>query len=369
MKIVFISFFKRKDRQSLQDEVAYVKPYYIILEKLAESHTVTSIANNTIAATYLHNKVNHERIVDRTSNLLPLFKTYRYIRAQRPDALIIHSLHFPLQVLYARLLLGKKVKLIVQHHAEVPFVGMKRRLLQLAHRFTDAYFFVSKQMAEAWVTQKNITSTKKVVEVMEVSSVFDCMPQKTALEFTKASGTHIFLWVGRLNANKDPVTVIKAFIQFLKETADARLYMIYQKADLLPEINLLLEANSHAKESIVLIGKKDHAEMLYWYNSAHFIVAASHYEGSGTAVCEAMSCGCIPILSNIASFNKMTLNGSCGLLFEQANPQALAASFKKAIAMDRTLARQQTLDVYTQQLSPHAISQNIYRTIQQLKDA
>ena len=369
MKIIYISFFKRKDLYSLEEEVKQIKPYYIILEKLAEKHTVLSIANNDKAEDYVFKGVLYKRIIDKTSLKLPLIKTFRVIIKEQPDILIIHSLHFPLQIIYAHFFLKKSIKILVQHHAENPFNGLKRKLLNLANKYIDGYLFVSKEMAKEWVLEQNLIDIKKVFEIMEISSVFSCINKQEAVEITKVNGANIFLWVGRLNANKDPLTVVKAFIDFLQAEIDAKLYMIFQTEDLLVDIKKVIAENEIVKNKIVLLGKKNHTELLYWYNSADFIIASSYYEGSGTAVCEAMSCGCIPLLSNIPSFKKMTENASCGLLFEVGNIKSLVKILHEAITLDKAIEKEKTLNIYHQHLSPTAIANNICNTIEQLNNA
>ncbi len=53
-----------------------------------------------------------------------------------------------------------------------------------------------------------------------------------------------------------------------------------------------------------------------YYNSADYFVLGSHYEGSGFSLVEAMSCGVIPIVTDIPSFRMMTNNGKIGTLME-----------------------------------------------------
>ena len=71
---------------------------------------------------------------------------------------------------------------------------------------------------------------------MEVSSVFYPVDKIVARSKTQVAGDPVFLWAGRLNANKDPLTVVKAFLKFLRFQPTARLYMIYQTTELLPEL-------------------------------------------------------------------------------------------------------------------------------------
>jgi glycosyltransferase involved in cell wall biosynthesis len=153
------------------------------------------------------------------------------------------------------------------------------------------------------------------------------MDKTQAVRVTKVKGSPVFLWVGNLIARKDPLTVIKAFLKFAHYQSGLKLYMIYQEAELLDEINVLLAGDPHHKNSIVLVGPIFHNQLQYWYNSADFFILASHYEGSGVSVSEAMSCGCIPIISDFISFKKMTDSGRCGLLFEAGNEKDLLTAF------------------------------------------
>ena len=140
---------------------------------------------------------------------------------------------------------------------------------------------------------------------------FSLLFRTDALAKTKSglTGEPAYLWVGRLDENKDPIVVIKAFIKFLSTCPNAKLFMIFQSAELLPQVEAILKLTPTLQEHIVLVGRVDHDELIDWYNSADFIISSSHYEGSGVAVCEGMSCGCIPILSSIPSFRWMTTHG------------------------------------------------------------
>ncbi|HEY6082799.1 MAG TPA: hypothetical protein VIU45_05025, partial [Chitinophagaceae bacterium] len=54
-------------------------------------------------------------------------KALHYIKRQQPDIIIAQGLIFPLQVIALRLKMGSKCPIIVQHHGEKPFTGIKRR--------------------------------------------------------------------------------------------------------------------------------------------------------------------------------------------------------------------------------------------------
>jgi glycosyltransferase involved in cell wall biosynthesis len=82
-----------------------------------------------------------------------------------------------------------------------------------------------------------------------VSSVFYPVDKRFVKNQLKIVGEPVFLWVGRLNENKDPLTAINAFLKFVTIEPGARLYMIYHTEDLLPPIIHLL--NNHPKASAI----------------------------------------------------------------------------------------------------------------------
>ena len=106
--------------------------------------------------------------------------------------------------------------------------------------------------------------------------------------------------------------------------------------------------------------------MQQWYNSAHFIISGSHYEGGGTSVSEAMSCGCIPIVTNISSFRRMTGPGKCGLLYEPGNEKELLDALLKTKELDIEEERKKVLQQFNEELSFNAIAEKITRIVESL---
>ncbi len=180
-------------------------------------------------------------------------------------------------------------------------------------------------------------------------------------------GSPVFLWVGRLDANKDPVTVVKAFIQFAAFQPEAKLYMVYQSDELLDDIRDIINQNPNAATLINLVSKIQHAELQTWYNAADFIISGSHHEGSGIAVCEAMSCGCVPVITDIISFRKMTGPGKCGLLYEPGNAASLLKILMQTVGLDMEKERTKTLQQFNTELSFEAIAKKIEQVIASLK--
>lgn len=294
------------------------------------------------------------------------FRLNREIAALEPDVVMIHSLMFPVQVILLRLQLGKKVKIVVQHHAEQAFRHPLKKWVQyLTDRCVQAYFFTSEGLATPWI-QAGLVRKNKVREIMEVSSVFQQEDKIQARKATNMKGTSDYLWVGHLNANKNPLLVVQSFIRFISEApVDARLYMIFQSDALLPDIKQLLAQYPVAEQHVHLVGKVPHAQLQSWFSAADFIISSSYYEGSGVAVCEGMSCGCIPVLTDIPSFRFMT-GGNCGFLYEAGNENALLKALQQSYKTDRQSAEQATLRQYRDHLSFEAIAVKIQDVLSSL---
>jgi glycosyltransferase involved in cell wall biosynthesis len=356
MKIVFTGYINSPQYTAPEAWLTRIEGYKEILEALACFHEVHSIEQINYTGDLSHNGVQYHFLNFKKKDLLFPYQLHKYIKALKPDIVLVHSFVFPLQVVQLKWTLGKNTRIIIQNHAEKPFPGWKKNLQKYADRYVDTYLFTSLEIGDDWLNHKIISGKNKIVDVMEASSCFTIMEKVKARETTRASGHPSFLWVGRLDRNKDPLTVIKAFILFLLYEPLSKLYMIYHTEELLTEIRQFIEANDKAKTAIVLIGKIPHKDMKAWFNSCDFIISASHYEGSGVAVCEAMSCGCIPIVTNIASFRKMTGNGKCGFLYEPGKTNELLSVLLQTTQLNIEEEKEKVLEQFNKELSCEAIA-------------
>lgn len=262
------------------------------------------------------------------------FSTHRYIRSLDPDIVLVHGFVFPLQVMALRRSLGKKPVIILQHHGDKPANSVRKYFQKIADRFVDAYIFTAAGIAEPWLRHGIIHDKSEIVEILQASSAVEKKDKNKCRQKLRLNGSYNFLWVGRLNENKDPFTIFKAFAGYVLLNPAARLYLVYQSDELLSSLRSFIADNSHLKDHIVFIGGKSQAELADWYNAADFFILGSHEEGAGYALMEAMSVGCIPVVTSIPSFKKITGNGSAALLFPVAEPDALLRVLQSTQYMD-----------------------------------
>lgn len=359
LKIVSTSYSKTAEYTNPQQWLERISFYTGLLKELAKRHEVTSIERISYDGELDEDGV-HYRFIDLKKKVTRYpWQMHSYIKRQEPDVVFVNGLAFPLQVIQLRFSLGKKVKIILLHRAEKPFTGIKRRLQRLADKYVDAYLFVSAEFANQW---KNNISTEKIQEVVQASSIFQYRDKQKAKELLQIKASPVFLWVGRLDANKNPVMVVKAFQQFVLQQPTAKLYMIYQSEELLEKIKTITAEASGIK----LIGKVEHRNLQNWYSCADFIISGSYYEGSGISVLEAMSCGCIPVVTNILSFRRMTGPDKCGLLYEAGSEKELLAGLMKTKELDIKKERVKVLQQFNEALSFEAIAGKIEKLITSL---
>jgi len=366
MKLVFTSYGSSSEYNKPEAWLKRINGWIGILEKLAQDNTVIGIERINYNGAYEQNGVQYYFIRLKKKVVRFPWRMHRFIKRLQPDIVFINGFIFPLQIIQLRWKLGKGIKIIVMNHAEKPYAGFRKLLQRQADRCVHTYLFTSKEMGAEWVQRGIISNENKITEVMEASSFFYVMEREKARAKTGITGDIVFLWVGRLDANKDPLTVIRAFGEFLKQQPSAKLYMIYHTEELISEIMRYCEKDADLQKAIKLVGKVLHDDMQYWYNSVDFIISGSHYEGSGVAVCEAMSCGCIPVLTNIQSFRKMTGPGKCGLLYEPGNDKDLLAALLKTRELDIETERARVSQQFKDELSFEAIAKKINQVITSL---
>jgi len=357
MKIISVGYIKTAEFDNPHDWLKRISFYTGILEELAKWHEVISIERINYKGVYQHKGVTYYFIRLKRKVVLFPWRMHQFIKKQKPDVVLVHGFIFPLQIIQLGWVLGGKVKIIVQNHAEKPSPGVRDFFQRIADRYISTYLFTSAEMGMEWVEKGIIGSKEKIGEVMEVSAAFSTLEKRN--DKTSNSGLPVFLWVGRLNANKDPQTVVSAFIKFLSFQPSAKLYMIYQTEELLQQVRKMIHSNDKAGEAIQLIGQIPNQQLQEWYFKADFFISGSHYESGGVALCEAMSCGCIPLLTDILSFRKMTGPGKCGLLYETGNDKALLNILLETQKMNLQKERIKVLQQFKEELSFEAIAGKI----------
>lgn len=290
------------------------------------------------------------------------------VRAQ-PDVVHVNGLIFPALVAALRRALPHHVAIVVQHHGgEFPVrgsgpVGMwRRRAWRQGLDAADACSFTAGDQAQAW-REAGVLGQQHVIEIVEAGTRMRQVPRERARTATGLSGAPLILWVGRLTANKDPLTVLDGLDVALPLLHDARVALVFSEEMLGDRVRERITSSAILRDRVSMIGRVPHDEIANYYGAADVFVSGSHAEGSGYALIEAMACGLVPVVTDIPSFR--TIAGAAGVLWPAGNAAAFSSALLDACSRDLAAERETVQRQFAALLSWEAIAS---RTVTAYRD-
>lgn len=268
------------------------------------------------------------------------WRLLRRVVELEPDVVHLHSLIYALQARALRSLLPDSTALVVQHHAETPYTGLRAPLQRWGLAGVDAFFFNGESLAEPFRRAGVIRPRQKIYGILE-GSLWDEAAYE-ALEALPAAGRPALFWVGNLNSNKDPLTILGGFEAVLEDYPEAHLHMAFRHDDLLPQVRERLTRSPRLASAVTLHGALDHRTLVRRLRGADVFVQGSHHEGSGYGLVDALACGLVPVVTDIPSF-RFLLGDACGAYFSpgdrDAFERALRDVFSGSLPEQKRVAR------------------------------
>jgi glycosyltransferase involved in cell wall biosynthesis len=250
--------------------------------------------------------------------------------------------------------LSKQTAIVVQDHggyAALRFNLVRRFIYRHALDAADGFIFAATALAELWRAAGVLAPTQPLYELMESSTTLRPLPRAEARAQSGMIGEPALLWVGRLNANKDPLTVLEGFERALPQLPNAHLTMAYGTDELLSVVQHRLTASPLLSSRVHLRGHVPHEQLATFYSAADLFVLGSHHESSGYALIEALACGVVPIVTDIPSFRALTANGALGALWPVGDAVACADAFIQLSQRDLTALRVDILNHFEREVS------------------
>jgi glycosyltransferase involved in cell wall biosynthesis len=331
--------------------------YIDAIKNKLQAEVVKHITGNT--TTIIEKENIHFFVSKNKPGFIP-GETISYLKKSKPDIVFVHGLIFPLHIIRLAWILGKKVKIVVWHHADRPQGLVKKILQRLANRYISRYLFTSAANAEEWLNAGIIAGRRKIFEVPSTLTVFSRQDKEQSKRQLQIGDGQHYLWIGRLDPVKDPITVINGFEKFLLTAPSAKLHMIYQSGELLSIIHDLLERKTWLKDHILLHGKVPHEALEIWYSAADFLISGSRREAGSVVLLEAMACGCIPIVTAIPASVKVIDHGNYGLFYAVGNIDELAAVLASSAVMDKEEFSRKTESHFEKEYSVRAVADKLY---------
>jgi glycosyltransferase involved in cell wall biosynthesis len=282
------------------------------------------------------------------------------------DIFHVHGLGFPRDV---RVLseMAPATPILLQDHADRPPRIWRRRAWRRAFAAVAGVAFCAREQSQPWTAAGLIGKATRIYEISESSSHFKPGEQSQARARTPLRGDPCLLWVGHLNSNKDPLTVLDGVSEAVRELPDLQLWCCFGTAPLRADVIRTIERNPRLRGRVHLLGAVAHTEIELYMRAADFFVQGSHREGSGYALLEALACGLPPVVTDIPSFRTLTGGGAVGRLWPRGNARAFTAALLSIAAQPRESLRTRVREHFDRYLSFAALGRTLAQTYQQLK--
>jgi glycosyltransferase involved in cell wall biosynthesis len=261
-------------------------------------------------------------------DLLPLAA---YLRRATPDILLASLNHNNIVAGFARALAGRGTRLLITQHNALSretreIEAWNYRILPVAYRlaapFADRIIAVSAGVADDMARTTAIPRDRFAVLYNPVidADFAARAAEPVAHRWFGPDGPPIFITAGRLAAQKDHATLLRAFALY-RQTQPGRL-IILGHGPLRQELAALAARLGVAAD--VDFAGFQHNPLPYYRHCAAFVLS-SRYEGFGNVLVEAMGCG-LPVIATDCPHGPAEIlqNGRFGQLVPVADPAALA---------------------------------------------
>lgn len=201
------------------------------------------------------------------------------------------------------------------------------RLLRRVYRFADRVVTLTDGARDDLVGLFSLPEA--MISVMHTNAVLPPMIIDRLSLWDGETGreTGLIIWVGRLSAEKDPRTALRA-ARMLSPTRGWRLVIIGDGPQR-TALEAFCRSNGIA-DRVTFAGYV--ADPIAWMMRANVLVLSSRYEGFGNVIVEALACGTSVVCTDCPYGPRAILRGGCyGLLAPVGNSARLATAIEAAL--------------------------------------
>jgi glycosyltransferase involved in cell wall biosynthesis len=244
-----------------------------------------------------------------------------------PDVFHVHGLDFPRDVLSLEAL-APGVPIILQDHASQPPRLWRRAAWRRSMSVAAGIAFCSLEQARPFATAGVLRQGTPVYEIPESTSRFTPGDTQQARRTMEVSGDPLVLWIGHLDENKDPLTVLDGISEAAQYLPGLQLWCCFGAAPLLREVRKRIAADAALRPRVHLLGRVSHERVEQLMRAADVFALGSHREGSGYSLIEALACGLPPVVTDIPSFRSLTAAGKVGKLWPCGDSHAFCEALR-----------------------------------------
>jgi glycosyltransferase involved in cell wall biosynthesis len=325
------------------------------LSDVADAAASSGVRVTVIQASQHTQSVNRNGV---SYHFLPADSIERLIPIVAPDVLHVHGLGFPNDVL-SLATFAPQTPIVLQDHANRPPRWWRRAPWRRSFAAATGVAFCSREQAWPFESVRLIQPPTQIYEVPESTSRFMPGNREDARRATGTAGDPLVLFVGHLDTNKDPITVLDGVSQAARALPKLQLWCCFASAPLLRKVELRVADDPMLRDRVRLLGRVEHSMVERLMQAADVFVLGSHREGSGYSLIEALACGLPPVVTNIPSFRSLTDDGRIGRLWPCGDASALCSALLAIADRPREEMRAAVRAHFESELSLEAVGRKL----------
>lgn len=261
-------------------------------------------------------------------------KLWRLLRRLRPD--IIHTRNLAaMEAMVPAALAGIRCRIHGEHGREMDLNGNSRRYKiwrRVFRPLVDRYIPLSQDL-ERWLLEDIGVPRRKIVQIyngVDTQTFYPAEQGRGLLPVVSFAPTDkiVIGTIGRMQAIKDQITLVRAFLELLDMIPDGRdklRLVLVGDGPLRQEAIELLERGGASELAWVPGVRDDIPELL---RALDIFVLPSLSEGISNTILEAMATGLPVVATRVGGNPELVVEGDTGELVPRADPTALANALK-----------------------------------------
>jgi glycosyltransferase involved in cell wall biosynthesis len=331
MDVLQVSFFADLQRRTPERLLNDWHSLGDIAEAVAaDGNRVTVIQASHVPGQISRNGIDYHFLPPPAGGSLAETAAFRErFTASKAQVVHVHGLGFGRDVLSLRAF-APRTPILLQDHADRPPRVWRRRAWKRGVAAADGVSFCAHGQAHEFNRPGLLPPRLRVFEIPESTSRFVPGDREAARATTGVHGDPCVLWVGHLDRNKDPLSVLEGVRLAFDRLPRIMLWCCFGSAPLLEAVRARIATDPRLQQCVRLIGQVPHARIEQLMRAADIFVLGSHREGSSFSLIEALATGLYPVVTDIPSLRSLTSDAAVGRLWPRGDARALAEALVQA---------------------------------------
>ena len=194
--------------------------------------------------------------------------------------------------------------------------------------YIDKVFGVSQRICEHMKKLYSFNSNQYYFKEQPIT-----MNRKCKKEYKDITKPLVIGYAGRIVRQAKRADLLPAFIELLEESGIDYFFQIAGEGECLEKIETFIQKNDLSNK-VQLLGRLPKSEMDSFWKRQDVFVNISEYEGTSLSMLEAMSYGCVPVVTDVSGAREFIVDGENGYICPVGAIEEIAECIK-ALAQNR----------------------------------